>query len=306
MFDVVGLGSACLDVLGFVPHIPGVDEKVRMVETSRQGGGEVGTALAALAKLGSSVAFVGRVGDDPTGAFIKDDFERRGVDTGHLTVEPGAVSPSSVVMVDRESGLRTIVDCGTTVSDVRPEELSEGFIEGAKYLLLDSRHGAAALEAATRARRAGVTVVVDADIPAQDPDIPRLMQLTDILIPSEHFSRLFTETDDVHRSIRALRSLGPSVVLVTLGKEGSVCHSNGETFHTPAFEVDVVDTTGAGDVFHGAFIHGLLRGWELRQAVEFASAVAAIKCRHLGGRAGIPTFEETLEFLAARETRHFG
>ena len=103
-----------------------------------------------------------------------------------------------------------------------------------------------------------------------------------------------------------MRSLGPSVVLVTQGQAGSVCHSNGGTFHTPAFEVDVVDTTGAGDVFHGAFIHGLLQGWELGKAAEFASAVAAIKCRQLGGRAGIPTFEKTMEFLADRETRHFG
>ena len=184
MFDVVGIGNGCLDVLGIVPHIPGPDEKVRMAETSHQGGGEVGTALAALAKLGSSVAFVGRVGDDPTGTFIKDDFERRGVDTSLLTVEPGAISPSSVVMVDRESGLRTIVDCGSTVSDLRPEEIGEGLIEQAKYLLLDGRHRVAALGAASRARRAGVPVVLDADVPAQDPDVPKLIQLTDILMPS--------------------------------------------------------------------------------------------------------------------------
>ena len=305
MLDVVGLGCACFDFLGVVPYMPGVDEEIDMLETSQQGGGEVATALVALANLGSSVGYVGKIGDDPIGSFIKEDFRRYGVDTGHLIVESGAVSDASVVLVDRQTGKRTILACRSTVSDLRPAEIGDGVIEQAKYLLLDGNYRLGTLEAARRARAAGVTVVLDADVSANDSEIHRLLRLTDILIPSRHFSRLYTKTEDVEKALGMLRSYGPEVLVITLGDEGSICSAEGEIFYAPGFQVEVVDTTGAGDVFHGAFIHGMLHGWELRKVVEFASAVAAIKCTKLGGRAGIPSFEDTMEFLKSHGARYF-
>jgi sulfofructose kinase len=304
MFDVIGLGCSCIDFLGIIPYMPGLDEEIEMLQTSQQGGGEVATALVALAKLGSSVAYVGKIGDDLFGDFIKADFDRYGVDTSHLIVEKGATSQASIVLVDKKTGKRTILGCQYTASEMEPTEIRSDFIEQTKYLLLDGSFRRAALEAARRARKTGVTIVLDADVLAYDPEIHQLIELTDILIPSRTFSRFFTKTEEVDKATEVMRSYGPSIVLITLGDQGSICYAEGKTFHTPAFELEVVDTTGAGDVFHGAFIHGLLQGWRLEKVVEFATAVAAIKCTKLGGRAGIPSFEEAMEFLKSRGARY--
>ncbi len=303
MYDVVGLGCACVDFLGVVPYMPGLDDEIQMLAASRQGGGEVATALVALARLGSTTSYVGQVGDDPSGDLIATEFEQYGVDTSHLLVERGATSQTSIVLVDDESGKRTILGVPFTASEIAPDQIRPGFVEEARYLLLDGTARQAALEAARRARRAGVPVVLDADVLALDSEIELLLELTDILIPSKSFSQRFTGTEDAEKAIGAFRAFGSSIILITLGEEGCVCHADGDTFHTPIFEVDVVDTTGAGDVFHGAFVRGLLQDWQLAQTVEFAAAVAAIKCAKLGGRAGIPDAAETAEFLASRGTR---
>ena len=301
--EVVGLGCACVDFLGVVPYMPGLDEEIQMLAASRQGGGEVATALVALAKLGSKAAYIGQVGDDPSGDLIAAEFEQYGVDTSHLIVERGTTSQTSIVLVDNQSGKRTILGVPFTAAEIAPTQIKPGFVEQARYLLLDGTARQASLEAARRARSAGVPVVLDADVQALDSEIEKLLELTDILIPSKSFSQRFSGTNDAAKAIETFRTCGASIILITLGEQGCVCHADGHTFHTPIFEVDVVDTTGAGDVFHGAFIHGLLQGWQLAQTVEFAAAVAALKCAMLGGRAGIPNAEETAEFLAGRETR---
>ena len=306
MFDVVGLGSSCLDFLGVVAHLPGLDEEIEMLESTQQGGGEVATALVALAKLGASVTYLGKIGDDPVGHFIKHEFDQYGVDSGHMIVEPGTTSLASMVMVDRETGKRTILAGKSTVSDLRSNEVPPGVIEDAKYLHLDGTTSRQAmLEVAGRARKAGVTVVLDADVLAYDADVHRLIELTDILISSKVFSHRFTGTHDPEEAIAIMRSYGPSVVALTLGEEGSLCQADGRLFHTPAFTVEVVDTTGAGDVFHGAFIFAMLQDWPLEKVSEFASAVAAMKCRKLGGRLGIPTFAEAITFLKDRKAEYF-
>lgn len=303
MFDVVGLGCACVDFLGIVPYMPGLDDEIQMLAASRQGGGEVATALVALARLGSTASYVGQIGDDPSGDLITTEFEQYGVDTSHLLVERGATSQTSIVLVDDESGKRTILGVPFTASEIAPDQIRPGFVEKARYLLLDGTARQAALEAARRARSAGVPVVLDADVLALDSEIEALLDLTDILIPSKSFSQRFTGTENVEKALETFRSFGASIVLITLGEDGCVCHADGDIFHTPIFEVDVVDTTGAGDVFHGAFVRGLLQDWQLAQTVEFAAAVAAIKCAKLGGRAGIPTAGEAASFLASRETQ---
>ena len=305
MFDVVGLGCCCLDFLGVLPRLPELDEEIQLLETSQQGGGEVATALVALAQLGSSVTFIGKVGDDPIGNFITEDFNRYGVDSKHLSVEPGRISLSAFVLVDKQSGKRTILAGTKTTSDVDPDQIPVELIQQAKFLHLDGSSRAAALQAACLARKAGTPVVLDADVLAYDAQIHELIEQTDIVIASQAFAELFTKTQDVNRAMDTLLGHGPSTVVITLGDQGSLTESAGNRFHTTAFDVDVVDTTGAGDVFHGAFIHGMLQSWELAKVLEFASAVAAIKCTQLGGRQGIPSFQQTLNFLSQQKTQFF-
>ncbi len=306
MFDVVGLGCCCLDFLGVIPRLPELDEEIQLLQTSQQGGGEVATALVALAKLGSSVTFIGKVGDDPIGNFITEDFNRNGVDSKHLAVEPGTTSLTAVVLVDKQSGKRTILAGTKTTSDVDPDQVPVELIQQAKFLHLDGSSRAAALQAAAVARKTGTPVVLDADVLAYDAHIHQLIEQTDIVIASQAFTEQFTKTQDVNRAMDTLLGYGPSTVVITLGDQGSLTESTGNRFHTTAFDVDVVDTTGAGDVFHGAFIHGMLQSWELAKVLEFASAVAAIKCTQLGGRQGIPSFQQTLDFLSQQKTQFFG
>ena len=305
MFDVIGLGCATFDFLGIIPEMPQFDDEIKMSRTSQQGGGEVATALVALAKLGSSVGFIGKIGDDLIGECIQQDFNNYNIDISNLVVQNSASSPVSMVLISQLTGERAILGCQHSMSDLLPSDIDTDIIERSRYLHLDGYWRQSAIAAAKFARDSGVKVVLDADVLAYDSQVSKLIELTDIVIASKNFSRLFSNTDDVQKSLEVISSFGPSIVGITLGSEGSFfCNQEG-TFYTPSFQVEVVDTTGAGDVFHGAFIRGLLEGWELCKVAEFASAVAAIKCTKLGGREGIPDFDETLEFLTIGNSKYF-
>ena len=299
-FDVIGLGCSCIDFLGIVPHLPRLDEEVEMIESMQQGGGEVATALVTLARLGSSVAYLGKVGDDPVGVMIRHDFQRHGVNTDQLLTVPGARSLSAIVLVDQKTGKRSIVAGKSTCGDLQARDIAEGFIEQAKFLHLDGTWVDAAIAAADRARRTGGIVVLDADVSALGPQVQDLIQRTDVLIASKPFAQEYTGCDKPVPAMAELTGAGPETVIVTLGDQGGVGHANGRSFRFSAFAVEVVDTTGAGDVFHGAFIYGLLQRWSTERVVQFAAAVAAIKCTKLGGRTGIPDLEMTQEFLEKR------
>ncbi len=163
---------------------------------------------------------------------------------------------------------------------------------------LPSSASIAGLAAARWAKEAGITVVLDGDTMRDGIDEP--VKLTDVLIASRNFAVKFTGEDNPRKAIIKMHSLGPEIVGVTLGADGCVLSKGTNVLHKPAFKVDVVDTTGAGDVFHGAFIYGLLKGWSLETTAQFSSAVSAIKCMKLGGRAGISSLGKMKEFLTSR------
>ena len=303
-YDVVGLGCACLDFLGIVPHLPDQDEQVWMSDSTQQGGGMVSTALVTLSRLGASTAFVGKIGNDTAGRVVKEEFDLYGVDSEHLIVDPVATSPVSMILVDESTGQRTIMAGGSAV-DLPASEIPAGLINSAKYLHLDNTNRQAALAAARLARDARVPVILDADTMSPPDDLEDLLRLTDYLIASEVFADELTGLADPSAAAQALSGYGSAVTVVTLGEAGSLMRAGGRSFHMPAFLVDVVDTTGAGDVYHGAFIFGLLRGWKLEKTVEFASAVAAMSCTRLGGRQGIPNLDEAMYFLRERDAEHF-
>ncbi len=302
--DVVGLGCACLDFLGIVPHLPDQDDQVWMSDSTQQGGGMVSTALVTLSRLGVSTAFAGKVGNDMAGRAVKEEFDLYGVDSAQLNVEPGATTPVSMILIDESTGQRTIMAGGTTV-EMSPSEVPAGMIADAKYLHLDTTGRQAALAAAEIARSAGVPVVLDADSLSRPQDIEDLLRATDYLIASRVFAEALTGLADPAAAAKSLSSRGSSVVIVTLGEQGSLTLAGGRTFHTPAFPVEVVDSTGAGDVYHGAYIFGLLQEWSLEKTAVFSSAVAALSCTRLGGRTGIPDLRSALDFLRDRGAEHF-
>lgn len=302
--DVAGLGCACLDFLGIVPHLPDRDDQVWMSDSTQQGGGMVSTALVTLSRLGVPTAFAGKIGNDMAGRVVREEFDLYGVDSAHLIMAPGAATPVSMILVDESTGQRTIMAGGSSV-EMSPSEVPVGVVASAKYLLLDTTTRQAALAAAGIARDAGVPVVLDADSLSRPQDIGDLLRATDYLIASQVFAEALTGLTSPSEAVEALADYGSSVTVVTLGEAGSLTLAGGRSFHTPAFPVDVVDTTGAGDVYHGAFIFGLLQKWGLKMIAGFASAVAALSCTRLGGRQGIPTLDEAKSFLRDRDAAYF-
>jgi len=301
--DVVGLGCCAVDFLAIVPQYPKPDTKTQVLEFTKQGGGLVGTALVALARLGARTRFVGKVGDDELGRFIVDTFKQDRVDTSGLKLVKGCTARFAFIVVDKATGKRTIFWTQAGIPKMTASDVRRADIASARFLHVDGLEMDAQLAAARMAKECGTTVVMDAE--GVWPGTKELLALCDVIIASEAFIRAYTGERNATSGASALygehQKIDPrKIVVVTAGVRGSVCVSADGSFLQPAFDVDVVDTTGCGDVYHGAFIFGLLRKWDLRRTAQFASAVAALKCRELGGRAGIPTLPEVQRFLGSR------
>jgi sulfofructose kinase len=294
-FDVVGVGAAVVDLLGLAPHFPDRDSKMAVSEFSQQGGGLVGTALVAMARLGCRARYVGRLGDDDHSEFILAGFAREGVDTSAVTRAAGERARFAFVIVEEGTGLRTILHSGHARAAVPPASLDRETILSARSLLVDSTDPPAALRCVEWMRAAGRPTLIDAD--HYCPEAHAVARACDYVVASHRYAAACTGAADPSRSARELAADVPGIVVVTAGRDGAYVAAAGDQWRQPAFPVPVKDTTGAGDVFHGAFLFGILRGWDLRRTVAFAAAAAALKCRTLGGRAGIASLPETLRFL---------
>jgi sulfofructose kinase len=295
LFDAVGLGAAVLDVLALVPHFPERDSKLAVTEFSRQGGGLVGTALVALARLGCRTRYIGRLGEDSDSDAILAEFTHEGVDTSLVSRVAGARARISVVIVEERTGLRTILHSGHRPAAVDPGTLDREAILSSRSLLVDSTDPPAALRCVEWMRAAQRPSLIDAD--HYSPEAHEVARACDYVIASHRYATTSTGIAEPASAARALATDVRGVVVVTAGPDGAYVVAGDEAWHQPAFTVPVKDTTGAGDVFHGAFMFGVLQGWELRRTLAFAAAAAALKCRALGGRAGIASLAETARFL---------
>jgi sulfofructose kinase len=298
--QIIGLGLSALDILMRTHQMPTWEEGGHMESLRFDGGGPVGTALVAAARLGAQTGYIGTCGNDDIARLKMSFLTKEGIDTSQTKVRPIPEPQVVFVYVNAASGERTFGFVDRSDRDLlQPEELDKAYILSADYLHLDGFHFDAALQAAQWMKDAGKKVVLDAG--KTDGKLTQrsrdLVALTDILICGSGFAPNLTGESDLWQAGRAALHFGPSIVVQTEGENGSYTVTAGEEFHTPAFKVAVVDTTGAGDVFHGAYITGLLQGWDLPRTALFASAVAAIKCTQLGGRAGIPNRQTAIEFL---------
>ncbi|MGC9319966.1 MAG: carbohydrate kinase family protein [Armatimonadota bacterium] len=295
-FDVIALGGVCWDLLGIIPFYPGLDEKVAMSELSQQGGGQAGTGIATVARLGGRAAIFARIGGDDFGRHIRRTFEEEGVDTTWLVEVPDATSQFAFCAIDEKTGKRTIFYIHGTKGKFAPEDLDREALLDCRCLLVDGHHNVAAAAAVRWAREAGLPVVLDLERP-QAQDEMLVANASHPIVP-ERYALQLTGEEHIEQAGRAMLERGPEVVVVTRGPGGSVAFTDNEVIREPAIPVEpIVDTTGAGDVFHGAFAYGIALGYDLRENLRFSSAVAAIKCRSLGGRAGIPTMPQVREFL---------
>jgi sugar/nucleoside kinase (ribokinase family) len=299
--DVVGLGVCTLDLAMVVDELAGGEVVQRADASALQGGGPVATALVALARLGSRTAMLDRIGDDWRGAQIKEELEREGVDTDHLLIEAGRTSSIASVLVRKRDGARSIVYSPGNAAPLLPADLPSGLIASAKCLHLNGRHPAACLAAVRSAKACGVTVSFDGGAHRYAAESRELVALSDVCIVARHFACCFAGVEEVEAAAQALLASGPRLVVVTGGMQGSWIFSREETFHQPAFPMSAaVDTTGAGDAYHGGFLYGMVNGFSLRSCALLGSAVAALNTRRLGGRAGLPTLAEARDFLTVR------
>lgn len=242
------------------------------------------------------------IGNDEIAAIKLRSLEQAGVDVSRMVKREAPEDHVVIVYVQENTGERYFSFVrGILSQPVRPEELDRDYLTSARYLHLDCCHREAALQAVRWMHEAGKTVVLDAaaDRPISDP-IRALVAETDVLICGSGFGAMLTGHEDLWQAGRATLDLGPRIIVQTEGVDGSYTVSPDDEFHTPAFEVNVIDTTGAGDVFHGAYLAGLVKGWNLRRIATFASAVSAIHCTVLGNRKGIPSMEEVETFLRER------
>ncbi|NJN68069.1 MAG: sugar kinase [Chloroflexaceae bacterium] len=287
--DVIGVGIASWDTIGIVSRAPLMGAKQPLAGWIEAGGGPVPTALVTLQRLGMRGGLVSAVGDDRYGQHILDDLRREGVEIESVQVRPGQ-SHVAFALVEPDTGRRTIW-WHNDRAVLQHIALDRAYLTTARALLLDTHIPEVALRAAHWMREANRLVMIDAE--RTSDQATALLPFCDAIIVSERFGREATGAEEPQQAAQALYEHYHALVVVTAGEQGSWCASRAGAFHTPAVTtVQVVDTTGAGDVFHGAFLYGLLQAWPLRVVARFASATAALKCRTFGGRAGIPCLDE--------------
>ena len=295
MTRIACVGITVLDRIWYLDDLPREGGKFVAKNYTEVGGGPAATAAVAAAKLGAAVDFIGRVGDDETGNRLLAELASYGVNTRYTRVFKGARSSQSAVLVDGR-GERIITNYPSP--DLRPDAdwLNELDFSQWDVVLADVRWHEGAKRAFTLARQQGVTTVLDADVTPQD--IAELVALSDHAAFSAPGLRRLTGIEDSVAALRKSQTLTNGHVYVTQGSEGCYWLENNALKHQPGFSVDVVDTTGAGDVFHGALAESLAQKVTMTEAVMFASAVAALKCTRPGGRAGIPDCDQTRSFLS--------
>lgn len=291
---ILGIGTPVSDYLMNVDKLPESNEGAMLLDHSWQYGGKIATAMAALGRLGVPCYMMGVVGDDINGHAHINDFQFNGVNTDYIIIDKNMETVSCVVISDRQTGGRSILMCPRRRSNREIDYLNIEAIQKTSILHLDSGKKLC-IKAAETARKNGATVVFDAD--GFDIKTEEMLPLIDVFIPSEFYYKKCYGSRDPMECCIEMSSKGPHTVIITLGEKGCVGISHGREFTLPAFEVNVVDSTGAGDVFHGAYIYGLAKCWDAEQSAIWASATAAIKCMAMGGRAALPTADVVERFI---------
>jgi sulfofructose kinase len=294
-FDVVGMGLNSVDFLAVVPQFPAPDSKTRILRYAKEGGGQVATAMVALQRWGLRTKYIGKVGGDDLGRFSQESIGHEGVEISSLKTEPHALNQFAIILVDRMSGERTILWDRDERLMYRDGELRKEAVCSGRFLHLDGHDLPAAIECARWAKEEGVPVMIDLD--KVEPRTPELIREIDFVVTSARFPSRFTGVSDRERALVELQKSTAGFVCATLGRDGAMALVDGKIVYAEGFKISAVDTTGAGDVFHAGFIYGLLHNWEVREILRFANAAAALKCRELGGRRGIPQLQEIQRLL---------
>lgn len=296
-WDVLGLGSSTVDDFLYVPSFPAADTKMEVLHSQRQGGGLTATALVAAARLGMRCAFAGVLGDDEISRWVEADLQREGLDTSLVVRHPDARPIHAVIIVEQAQHTRTILYSIKGRVGADEFQPSAEVIRSARVLFVDDFGIPGHIRAAKIAREANIPIVGDFERD-QTPLLPDLLALVDHVILSAGFVSRYAGVNDPIQAARHLWHDGRAAVVVTGGESGCWFTTDGQSVqYQPAFRVEAVDTTGCGDVFHGAYAAALNWNMPVEERIRFASAAAALKATQPGGRQGIPTREQVESFL---------
>ena len=298
--DLVGVGLNAIDTLIPVPHFPARGSKVEIRSATILPGGQVATAVMACQQWGLRTRYVGKIGDDAAAALHRAEFARAGVEA-HLLPAPACPSQQAFILVD-ESGERTVLWKRDERLTLRPEELQREWILNSRALHVDGHDTAAAAQAAAWARAAGIPAIADLD--ELYPGVDSLLENVDHLITCRNIPAKLTSQDNLQKSLPEIHCrYGCRLTAATLGQDGVLAWDGKQFHYAPAFQIEAVDTTGAGDLFHAGFIYALLQGWPLQRQLDFACAAAALNCTAVGARGAIHPVAQ-IEHLMSTGPRH--
>ena len=298
--DLVGVGLNATDTVIPLANFPVRGSKTEYSTISTLPGGQVATTVVACQHWGMKTRYVGKLGDDLAATLHREAFSHAGVETRISTV-PGGASAQSLILVDAE-GERTVLCRRDERLTLQPADLNREWIVNARALHVDGHDTAAATLAARWAREAGIPVIADLD--ELYPGVETLLENIDYLIVSRDFPSRLTNEPDLEKALQLMqRRYGCRLTAATLGPDGVLAWDGNDLHHAAAYRVPVVDTTGAGDIFHAGFIYGLLQGWPLDHQLDFACAAAALNCTAVGARGAIQSVE-AIQNLMATGTRY--
>lgn len=301
--DVLGIGLNATDTVVLVGKFPPHAGKVPFSREFLSPGGQVATAVVSAAALGLKAAYIGSIGDDERGAIQRESLLNTGVDVSGVITRQNCPNQTAYIVVDSATGERTVLWQRAECLRLRPEEIDESAVRRARFLHVDGCDTEACAKAAAIARSAGVPVSIDVD--TVYPGFETVLRNIDYLIASSEWTREWTGEPNPLLSLPHLaRQFHMRVAAMTLGRYGSIAYAEGRWIYSPAFEIEAKDTTGAGDVFHGAFAYAILCGFSLPEAFDFSNAAAAINCTAFGARGHIPTAAEVNALLEEAATGH--
>jgi sulfofructose kinase len=293
-FDVVGFGLNSVDHLCIVPAYPHLDSKSEIVQYEQLSGGQVATAILFLSRMGLKTKYIGKVGGDTLGRFCLQKLELEAIDISSIRIEESARNQFSIIIIDQQSGERTVLCRRDSRLDFKDPELNEDAVCSGRILHLDG-NDPASLRAASWCQKHEIPVCIDLDQVV--PNCKALIEQIDFLIVSSSFPSVYTGIPDPIESFHSLRREFNGFLAMTMGKSGAMAWVGDRCIQFPGLPVKAKDTTGAGDVFHGAFIYGLLQNWPLNKIMSFANAAAGLSCTQLGAQQGIHSLSEILQHI---------
>jgi sulfofructose kinase len=301
-FDVVGVGQNATDTLILLSHFPAYAGKVAFERELLSPGGQVASALVTCAKLGLRVKYIGTVGDDERGRIQLDSLRETGINLDDVEVRKNCPNQTAYILIDQATGERTVLWQRNDCLRLDPDSMTAEKITGARLLHIDAHDTAAVARAARIAREHGIPVTVDVDTIYHGFD--QVLPHVDYLVASSEFPVQWTNERDPFRALQTIQEeFRIPVAAMTLGALGALARMDGRFIYSPAFVVNCADTTGAGDVFHGAFCYAVLQNMPMREALEFSNAMAALNCTALGARGGISTIDQARALIERGERR---